>query len=89
MLRVVYVSVRGHKTLLGGPTLDADAAIPAGVGIEFPDHRQVEAHVRRALHGLSAYWQVHVVDDTGTVVRRGFRSGRNGTGERWTWRDAP
>lgn len=86
MLRLVYVSVRGHKILLGGPILDADAPIPDGVGVWFASQAQIERHVRTELRGVSAYWQVQVVDEAGTVVRRGFRAGPNGTGEHWTWR---
>jgi hypothetical protein len=89
MLRLLYVSVRGHKILLGGPVLDADAPVPDGVGVWFADHRAIQRHVRTELRGLSAYWQVQVVDEAGTVVRRGFRSGYNGTGEQWTWREEP
>jgi len=88
MLRVLYVSVRGHKCLLGGPTLDADA-VPPGVGTRFGTIEQIERFVRRELRGLGVYWQVQIVDDTGVVVRRGFRSGYNGTGEQWTWRAGP
>lgn len=40
----------------------------------------------RELRGLGVYWQVQIVNEVGTVVRRGFRSGYNGTGEHWTWR---
>jgi hypothetical protein len=86
MLRLLYVSVRGHKCLLGGPVLDADADVPAGVGTPFASHGQIERYVRTELRGLSVYWQVQVVDEAGKVVRRGFRSGYNGTGEHWTWR---
>jgi hypothetical protein len=87
MLRLLYISVRGHIVLLGGPVLDADAPVPDGIGDVFTDHRAIEHHVHAELRDLSAYWQVQVVDDTGTVVRRGFRSGYNGTGEQWTWRN--
>jgi hypothetical protein len=87
MLRLLYVSVRGHKCLLGGPTLDADADVPAGVGTPFVSVGQIERFVARELRGLGVYWQVQIVDEAGTVVRRGFRSGYDGTGEHWTWRD--
>ena len=89
MLRLLYISVRGHKCLLGGPTLDAAAAVPRCVGVWFASHREVERHVQAELRGLSAYWQVQVVDEAGRVVRRGFRSGANGTGERWIWHVEP
>lgn len=86
MLRLLYVSVRGHKCLLGGPTLDADADVPAGVGTPFASLAEIERHVRTELRGVGVYWQVQVVDEAGAVVCRGFRSGYNGTGEQWTWR---
>jgi hypothetical protein len=86
MVRLLYVSVRGHRTLVGGPTLDADALVPHRVGASFPTPGDAERHAQAELRGLSAYWQVQVVDEAGTVIRRGFRAGCNGTGERWTWR---
>lgn len=86
MLRLVYVSVRGHKCLVGGPTLDADADVPADMGTRFGSVTEIERFVLRELRGLSAYWQVQIIDEAGAVIHRGFRSGYNGTGERWTWR---
>ncbi|PMR62167.1 hypothetical protein C1A38_05390 [Verrucosispora sp. ts21] len=86
MLRVLYVSIRGDRSLVGGPTLAADADVPADVGTRFGTVEDIERYVARELRGLSVYWQVQVVDGAGEVVCRGFRSGYNGTGEHWTWR---
>lgn len=83
--RLLYVSVRGHRCLLGGSTIDADAAVPDEVGTRFDTFGDIDRHVRHDLHGVSAYWQVQAVDDDGTIVRFGFRSGYNGTGEHWHW----
>jgi hypothetical protein len=88
-LRLLYVSVRGHKCLLGGPTLDADAAVPAAIGTRFGSLAEIFRYVPQELRGVSAFYQVQVVDHHGVVVCRGFRSGYNGTGERWTWRPDP
>jgi hypothetical protein len=88
MLRLVYVSVRGDKCLVGGPDLDADGVVPAGVGTPFASQEQVERWVRTELRGLGVYWQVQVIDDGGAVLSRGFRSGYNGVGEQRTWRAA-
>jgi hypothetical protein len=86
MLRLLYVSIRGHKCLVGGPMLDADAAVPADIGTRFGTVAEIEQMVPRELRGISSYWQVQIVNEHGAVVHRGFRSGYNGTGDRWTWR---
>ena len=70
--------------------LDLDvAAVPAGIGTRFDHLDQIKRYVRTELRGLSCFWQVRVVDDTGAVVMYGLRAGYNGTGETWTWRPAP
>jgi hypothetical protein len=89
MLRVLYVSIRGHKCLVGGSILDADAAVPAGIGTRFGTIAEIERMIARQLRGVSSYWQVQTVDEHGAVVHRGFRSGYNGTGDQWTWRTEP
>ena len=91
--RLLAVSVRGnHGYLAGNPSvhpIDLDEGrAPAGVGTRFADLTAIKRYVRTELRGLSAYWQVRVVDDAGTVVMYGFRTGPGGTGERWTWRPA-
>ena len=86
MYRLLYVSIRGPRYLLGNPTVHpVDVAVPAGVGTRFATFDQIERHVAEELRGLSVFWRVEVVDEHGTVVRRGTRAGFNGTGERWTW----
>jgi hypothetical protein len=86
MYRVLYVSIRGPKYLLGNTTVHpVDAAAPTGVGTRFTTLEQVERHVAVDLRGVSTYWRVEVIDEHGAVVRLGTRAGRNGTGERWTW----
>lgn len=90
-LRVLCVSVRGHRHLVGAPgthTLDADEPVPPDVGRRFASVEDVERFTRQELRGLSSYWRVEVVDDDGVVVLRGTRSGPGGTGERWTWQPA-
>ncbi len=90
-LRLLCVSVRGnHGYLAGNPNvhpvdLDVDAA-PAGIGTRFLSLDEIKRYVRTDLRGLSCFWQVRVVDDAGTVLMYGFRTGYNGTGETWTWR---
>ncbi|WP_410814860.1 hypothetical protein [Micromonospora sp. 067-2] len=86
MLRLLCVSTRGNTCLLGGPTLDTDAAVPTGVGTRFGTIAEIERFVPRELRGIGVYWQVQIVDEAGAVVRRGFRRGYNGTGEHWIWR---
>lgn len=87
-LRVLCVSVRDHRYLVGGPTVHPVESVPAGAGRRFASHDDVERYVRRELRGISDLWRVEVVDDDGVVLRRGTRSGRNGTSEPWTWRQA-
>lgn len=83
--RLLYVSVRGHRYLAGGPTVHPVDGVPAGAGSTFGDFPAVEHHVRGELRGISAIHQVLVIDTDGTVVRRGHRSGPGGTRDRWTW----
>ncbi|WP_460491704.1 hypothetical protein [Dactylosporangium cerinum] len=82
------MSVRGHRYLVGSPTVHPVDTVPAGVGRRFASVDDVERYVRHDLRGVTALWQVQVVDDDGVIVRRGTRSGRNGTGGRWTWQQA-
>lgn len=88
-LRVLCVSVRGHRYLVGGPTVHPVDSVPAGAGRRFASAADVERYVRHELRGIRALRQVEVVDDDGVVLRRGtrhgIRRGRNGTGERWIW----
>jgi hypothetical protein len=90
-LRLLGVSVRGnHGYLVGNPNvhpIDLEpAAVPAGVGTRFANLAEIKRYVRTELQGVSAIWQVRVIDDDATVVMYGFRAGPGGTGERWTWR---
>ncbi|MFI7492955.1 hypothetical protein ACIBXA_31740 [Micromonospora echinaurantiaca] len=86
MLRIVAVSVRGHRYLDGNPSPHPITEVPAGVGTRFPDLAAVHHHVHQAYpSGLSAFWRIEVVDDQGRVVARGTRDGINGTGRRWMW----
>jgi hypothetical protein len=87
-LRLLCVSVRGnHGYLVGNPTMHPvdlePAVVPAAVGTRFADLDEIKRFVATELRGLSAIWQVRVIDDDGAVVMDGFRAGR---GERWTWR---
>lgn len=92
-LRLLCVSVRGnHGYLVGNRNvhpIDLDvAAVPAGIGTRFLDLDEIKRYVRIELRGMSAFWQVRVVDDAGAVVMYGFRAGPGGTGQTWTWRPA-
>ena len=87
-LRLLCVSVRNDRYLVGNPNVHPVDTVPAGVGTRFADLDAIKRYVRDELRGLSTYWQVRVVDDDGAVVMYGFRSGPSGTGETWTWRPA-
>lgn len=89
MLRVVAVSVRGPKYLVGDPTVHNIEEVPAGVGTPFASIAEVQHYVTRELRGLSVYWRVEVVDADGTVVWRGTRDGHHGTGPNWIWEETP
>jgi hypothetical protein len=80
-LRLLCVSVRNDRYLVGNPNVHPVDTVPAGVGTRFADLGAIKRHVRDELRGLTTYWQVRVVDDDGAVVMYGFRSGRGGTGE--------
>jgi hypothetical protein len=85
--RLVMVSVRGHKYLLGNTTVHPVDEIPPGIGTRFSNTSAVQDHVRRELAGLSCYHAVEIVADDGHALRRGERSGINSTGNTWVWRD--
>ncbi|MET7426643.1 hypothetical protein [Dactylosporangium sp. NPDC005555] len=85
--RVLYVSIRGHRYLVGSPTVHPVDTVPVSVGRRFASFGDIDRFARRDLRGLSALCSVEIVDDGGSVVRRGTRSGHNGTGNRWTWQD--
>lgn len=85
--RLVVYSVRGHRYLVGNTTVHPVDEIPAGVGTRFDSTCAVERYVRRALAGLSCYDAVEIVAEDGRVLRRGVRSGMNGTGNTWIWCD--
>jgi hypothetical protein len=89
MFRLVFVSVRGPRYLLGNPSVHPVDAAPPDAGTRFATVEQIERYVQRHLTGLSVYWRVEIIDQGGAVVRHGTRTGRNGTGERWTWRNKP
>lgn len=87
-LRLLCVSVRGsHAYLVGNPSVRpvdlGPAAVPAGVGTRFASLDEIKHYVATKLRGVSSVWQVRVIDEAGTVVMYGFRSG---TGGRWSWR---
>jgi hypothetical protein len=87
MFRIICVSVRGPRYLLGNPSVHPVDAPPPGVGTLFTRVGQAQSYVRRHLAELSAYWRVEIIDECGAVVGYGTRTEHNGTGERWTWRD--
>jgi hypothetical protein len=89
MLRVVAVSVRGPKYLVGDPTVHDIEEVPPGVGTPFASIAEVQHHVTREFRGLSVYWRVEVVDADGAVVWRGTRDGHRGTGPSWIWEETP
>jgi len=86
--RLLCVSIRQDYYLHGNTSVHPVDVhnLPTGVGARFASLAEIEQWVPRGLRGISSYWQVRVIDDTGTVVRLGFRAGYNGTGNRWTWR---
>ena len=84
--RVLCVSVRGHRYLVGSPTVHPVDEIPPAVGRRFASFQDIDRYVRQELRGISALHRVDVVDDHGTVVRYGTRDGRGGN--RWTWHDS-
>lgn len=86
--RLVVYSIRGHKYLVGNTTVHPVEEIPAGVGTRFTSTSEVERYVRRALAGRSWCHAVAIVSDDGHALRRGVRSGFNGTGNTWIWREA-
>ena len=85
--RLVVHSIRGHKYLVGNTTVHPVDEIPAGVGTRFSSTSAVEHYVRRELAGQSSCDAVEIVADDGRTVMRGVRSGINGTGNTWVWRD--
>jgi hypothetical protein len=86
--RLLCVSIRQDYYLHGNTSWHPvdNTNVPAGVGTRFASLDEIERWVPQALRGVDSYWQVRVIDDTGTVVRLGFRAGYNGTGSTWTWR---
>ena len=72
----------------GDPTIEAAAEAATTAGTVFTDLDEIKTFIRRELARVTAYWQVRVLDQAGTVVHYGFRAGINGTGETWTWRPA-
>ncbi|MFY1652774.1 hypothetical protein ACN27J_18025 [Solwaraspora sp. WMMB762] len=88
MLRILAVSVRGHRYLEGNPSVHPISEVPAGTGTLFPDLTAVQRHVQREYRTLSVFWRVEVIDERGQIVSRGTRDGLNGTGNRWVWQPA-
>lgn len=84
MFKVQLISIRGNDSC-GFLTREDDSRTSV-----FASIAEVQREVPALLRGLSSYWQVRVVsaDAPDVPIRFGFRSGPNGTGERWTWRDA-
>lgn len=70
MFHIITTSVRGHEDRARG---------------EFHRPGDAKVHVARELRGVSSVWQVFVANSDGERVLRGWRAGRNGTGERWAW----
>ena len=81
--RLVVHSVRGHRYLVGNPTVHPVDEILPGVGTRFSSTSAVERYARRELAGLSSYHAVEIVDDDGHTLMRGVRS----TCNTWAWRD--
>lgn len=46
---------------------------------------ELRSYVQRDLRGISSIYQVRVYDAQGVRIGRGYRSGYNGTGNRWVW----
>jgi hypothetical protein len=86
--RIVVVSVRGPRYLVGNPSVHPIDHVPPGVGTRFATTAQARTYVRREFASASAFWQAEIVNNSGAVVMRGFRGGYNATGRTWTWRAA-
>lgn len=91
MYRLIAVSVRGPRYLIGARSVHpiSDESVPPREGTLFDSIADAKRYTRRELTSLSCYHQVQVVDETGTIVTRGHRTGRGGTGKRWSWVEAP
>lgn len=85
MLRILAVSVRGHRYLEGSPSVYPVSEVLAGIGTLFSGLTAVQHHVQREYRTLSVLWRVEVINERGQVVSRGTRDGLNGTGNRWVW----
>ena len=85
-LRLLCVSLRGDRYLVGHSTAHPVDTVPAGVGTRFASLDGVHRYVRGELRGVDSIWHVRVIDERGAAVMYGFRAGPGGTGETWIWR---
>lgn len=86
MFRLLTVSVRGHKYLVGNPNVHPVDTLPADRGSRFHDIDHVKRYVKRELGGISSICAVEVIaTDSAKVALRGTRAGRGGTGNTWLW----
>lgn len=83
-VRILGVSVRGHRNLVGGGVFEAGQLVTPGRGTHFPDMDAARRHAQTELASISSYHMVHVVDDTGRVIAH-FNRTAGGAGKRWAW----
>lgn len=88
-MRLLLHSVRGHTYLLGNPTVHPIDTAPPEVGTTFTSHTDIRRYLRHQLRDLTFIHQITVIDPTGKALSRATRTGRSGTGNRWTWHDNP
>jgi hypothetical protein len=85
VFRIVMVSVRAARYLVGNPSVHPIDHVPPGVGTRFATTSQAQAFVQREFRTISAYRHAEIVNDTGQIVMRGIRDGYNATGRTWSW----
>lgn len=88
-MRLLLHSVRGHTYLLGNPTVHPVDTAPPDTGTTFNSHTDIRRYLRHQLRDLTFIHRVTVIDPAGKGICYAVRAGRDGTGNRWAWHDAP